>query len=103
MDLNYLSKIAYEITKKRHDNGARIDLDTRSILKHTATEVVEAAEAYNSMVDGVANMDIFSSELADIIICVLGISGKENIDIEKAILDGMEKNRKRAEKIGDKL
>ena len=29
--------------------------------------------------------------------------GKENIDIEKAILDCIEKNRKRAEGVGDKL
>ena len=45
----------------------------------------------------------FASELSDIICCVLITAGKEGIDIEKAVLDCIEKNRKRAEGKGDKL
>ena len=41
--------------------------------------------------------------LADIICCVLIIAGKEKIDIEQAIMDCIEKNRRRAEGTGDKL
>jgi NTP pyrophosphatase (non-canonical NTP hydrolase) len=72
------------------------------MLKHCATEVVESAEVYNSMVDGVANKEIFASELADIICCVLIIAGKENIDMEYALTACMEKNYKRAIGEGDK-
>ena len=45
----------------------------------------------------------FESELADIICCVLIIAGKEDIDIERAIYDCIEKNERRANGIGDKL
>lgn len=45
----------------------------------------------------------FSSELADIICRCLIIAGKEHIDIARAISDCLEKNRKTANGIGDKL
>ena len=103
IDLNELKRIALENAEKRQKNGANIDIDTRKMLKHTATEVVEAAEAYNSWVDGVANREIFAGELADIVCCCLIIAGKEDIDIERAIYDCVEKNERRANGIGDKL
>ena len=70
-NLNELCVIAYENAAKREAKDGKVSTDTRLMLKHTATEVVEAAEAYNSMVDGVANKEIFASELADIVCCVL--------------------------------
>jgi NTP pyrophosphatase (non-canonical NTP hydrolase) len=54
------------------------------------------------MVDGVANKEIFASELADIVCCVLIIAGKENIDMEYALTTCMEKNYMRATGKGDK-
>lgn len=132
LDLNIFAKQSLLIADKRHENGANIKTDTRSMLKHTATEVVEAMEAYSkysgikNLADDINATDIeekwesqeepdvceeyyqeskehFSSELADIICCILIIAGIENIDIEKAIQDCFEKNRKRAEGVGDKL
>lgn len=103
IDLQNLCKITLENAEKRQKNGANITTDTRKMLKHCATEVVEAAEAYNSMVDSVANKETFAGEVADIVCCCLIISGKEGIDIERAIYDCVEKNERRANGIGDKL
>lgn len=125
IDLNELCKVTLANAEKRHANGGNITTETRKMLKHCATEVVEAMEAWtnfslldyceikdkaeNKTFDYFDDCDShsckkqFESELADIICCVLIIAGKENIDIEKAINDCIEKNRKRAEKIGDKL
>lgn len=132
IDLNELKRIALENAEKRQENGAKIDTDTRKMIKHCATEVVESAEAYSkyseikNLADDINATDIdekwesqeepdtceeyyqetkehFSSELADIICCVLIIAGKEDIDIERAIYDCIEKNERRANGIGDKL
>ena len=121
MNLNDISEICLKNAEKRQANGASIRIDTRSMLKHCATEVVEATEAYNNycIADWYSDSPDkrvnfinltaseakknFSSELADIICCVLIIAARENIDIEEAIFDCVEKNRKRANKEGDKL
>lgn len=104
IDLNELCKVAIANAEQRQKNGGHIKADTRSMLKHCATEVVEATEAYtNSTIRyGIINQQ-FADELADIICCVLIIAGREEIDIEQAITDCIEKNRKRAEGTGDKL
>ena len=101
-DLNQLAVMAYENAAKREAKDGKVSTDTRLMLKHTATEVVESAEAYNSWVDGVSNKRIFASELADIVCCVLIIAGKEDIDMEYALTECMEKNYKRAIGKGDK-
>lgn len=106
--LNDIAKISYENAKKRQENGGHISVDTRSMLKHCATEVVEAAEAYQECryfveENSELNKRHFVSELADIICCCTIIAGKEGIDLDKAVADCLEKNRKRAEGIGDKL
>lgn len=113
IDLNELCKVALANATQRQKNGGHIKADTRSMLKHCSTEVVEAEKAYSlyeyDACDPLAtnsdehNLELFASELADIICCVLIIAGKEGIDIEKAITDCIEKNRKRAEGTGDKL
>lgn len=107
IDLNELKKKAHEYSRKRAENGDTKPLNTLNLLKHCATEVVEATEAwteYRFIKDcGVkANKSYFVSELSDIICCCMIIAAHENIDIEKAIEDCIEKNRKRAEGIGDK-
>lgn len=109
IDLNELCKVTLANADLRNRNGGHIKSDTRSMLKHTATEVIEATEAYSDWqnhFDGPCSLELegdFIGELADIICCVLIIAGKEKIDIEQAIMDCIEKNRKRAEGIGDKL
>lgn len=105
IDLNALCKITHENATKRMNNGGHINTNTRSMLKHCATEVVEAVEEYTN----IAHFDKatfnkikehFASELADIICCVLIIAAHEGIDIEQAIKDCIQKNRKRAEGTG---
>lgn len=104
IDLNSLCKTAFEIAKARQENGSNVNVYTPNMLKHCATEVVEATEAYtNSTIRYGSINQQFADELADIICCVLIIAGREEIDIEKAVNSCIEKNRKRAEKTGDKL
>ena len=105
IDLNKLSKQAYEVAKRRESNGAKIKADTISMLKHCAGEVMEATEAYCDYVYEMTTEfeEKFQDEIADIIVCCLIVSGYMQFDIEKAINRVMEKNRLRAEKQGDKL
>lgn len=111
MTLNEIAKLSYKNALQRQQNGANITTETRKMLKHCATEVVEAMEAYSLCTVELVNNNqrvllsdckSFISELADIICCVTIIAGKENIDLDKAVLDCLEKNRKRAEGTGDK-
>ena len=111
LDLNELTKVTLANVERRQRNGANIKTDTVSMIKHCSTEVVEAMEAYaklkyfpqlNANETEIIKKE-FASELSDIICCALTIAGKENIDIEKTVLDCIEKNRKRAEGKGDKL
>ena len=111
IDLNGLCGVTLANADLRNRNGGHIKTDIRSMLKHCATEVVEAMEAYSkvkyfpqlNLNEQEIEKEHFASELADIICCVLIIAGKEKIDIEQAIMGCIEKNRKRAEGIGDKL
>lgn len=113
IDLNGYAEEALLIAEARQKNGASIKTDTVSMLKHCATEVVEAVEAYRhyeyDACDPLAtnsdeqNIELFASELADVIMCVLIMAAKEGIDIEEALEEVQKKNRKRAEGAGDKL
>lgn len=105
IDLNKLSTDAYIIAKKRELNGAKIKADTISMLKHCASEVMEATEAYYDFVYEMTDEyeEKFQDEVADIMTCCLIISGYMMFDIESALNRVMEKNRLRAEKMGDKL
>lgn len=105
IDLNKLSKQAYEVAQRRESNGANIKADTISMLKHCAGEVMEATEAYCDFVYEMTDEyeEKFQDEVADIMVCCLIISGYMKFDIELALNRVMEKNRLRAEKQGDKL
>ncbi|MBQ9624398.1 MAG: hypothetical protein IJR39_13825, partial [Treponema sp.] len=46
IELNGTASIARNIAEARQKNGANINTDTVHMLKHCATEVVEAMEAY---------------------------------------------------------
>ena len=112
LDLNDLTRQSQVIAKKREKHG--VGADTMSCLKHCAEEIVEAVDAYNDwQTDSKLGNNYpdwyvdykkeYAGELADIIICVLIAAANSNIDIEQALKDCVEKNRKRAECIGDKL
>lgn len=130
-ELNELSVMAYENAAKREAKDGKVSTDTMKMLKHTATEVVEATEAFvayrdiKNLAENLNADDLdekwesqeepdvceehyqntrkqFMSELADIVCCVLIIAGKENIDMEYALTACMEKNYKRAIGEGDK-
>lgn len=124
-NLNELCVIAYENAANREAKDGRVSTDTMKMLKHTATEVVEAVESFvayhdiKELADNLSATDLdekwesqeepdvceehyqrtkeqFMSELANIICCVLIIAGKENIDMEYALTACMEKNYNRA-------
>ena len=103
-DLNELCVMAYENAEKREAKDGKVSTDTMQMLKHTATEVVEATEAYldYGYINKTQAKRVFASELADIVCCVLIIAGKENIDMEYALTACMEKNYMRATGKGDK-
>lgn len=115
IDLNELASQAYITAKKREKNGAFINTEPMTMLKHCATEVIEATEAFcdyrEALNKALNNLEMlkneriekFENEIADIIVCCLIVSGFSMIDIEKALNRVMEKNRLRAEKMGDKL
>ena len=117
IDLNDLAYKVRNVAHARKKNGANIDTDTFKMLKHCATEVVEATDAWSTMKMYQQAPDLyirdkmkpeeleadFASELADVILCVLIICANEpTIDIEKALQKGFEKNLARAEGRGDK-
>ncbi len=106
LSLNEIARLSYENAKKRENNGGHISTETRAMLKHCATEVVEAVEAYTNWSWDLTHQaeckDSFASELADIICCCTIIAESELIDLDKAVADCLEKNRKRAEGTGDK-
>ena len=93
-----LNEIAKQSLQNAKDRGQEID--TIKALKHCAGEVLESVEAYTRFVySPIEEADNFPDELADVIMCILTLSAKENIDIEQAILNCLEKNRKRAKVI----
>ena len=118
MNLNEIANEALRTAEQRERNGAAIKTDTSSMIKHCATEVVEAMEAYQKygyatyFEEGSSIQELnrkieehknnFASELADIIMCCFIIASLESIDIEEAIAKCQEKNRLRAEGKGDK-
>lgn len=108
IDLKVFANRMQEATLHRQINGANIKVDTVSMLKHTATEVIEATEAYSDWqnhFDGPCSLELegdFIGELADIIACVLIICAIEGVDMEVALKLCLDKNEKRAEGKGDK-
>lgn len=108
IDLNFISKISLEYSKEREKNGSTEKLTILNLLKHCAGEVIEATDAYNRLQKAkIENLEFekniiedeesFALELADIITCGLIIAAHEEIDIEEALKECLEKNRKRAE------
>ena len=89
IDLNYLTQKSYEIAKQRAQTDKYKALTDEAILKYCAGEVVEAAFASNK-----SKLEL-AGELGDIIVCCLICAGVNNIDIEQAIRETVDKNEKR--------
>lgn len=95
IDLNNIAEQSLKIAEHRQQKT-----DFLSSLKHCTGEVLEAVESYTRFVySPIEEKDSFPDELADVIMCILTVSAKENIDIEQALLKCLEKNRNRARKI----
>jgi NTP pyrophosphatase (non-canonical NTP hydrolase) len=94
-NLNELCKTAHKIAQ---------EVNTVSELIHCSVNVRETAKAYVKYVTERTNETkcLFVSGLADVVVCCMIIAAHEDIDIEKAIEDCVEKNRKRAEGMGGK-
>lgn len=122
LDINEFAEKSYQIALQRKANGANVFTTPSMVLKHCASEVVEATEAYfdlekkrallerNPVVDGdivwrslqteVTNLE---DELADIVCCACIVSAELNLDMAKALKRCQRKNQARAMKVGDKL
>ena len=104
LDLNQLAVESWEIAQKRGEHGLATDMT--GILKHASGEIIEALESFKDLCEYCSEeyTEDFANELADVIVCILIAAGSTiGVDIEKAVLRTVEKNRKRAEGIGDKL
>lgn len=105
IDLNEFGKQSLEVAKTRQKNGGKIDIKEIPMLKHCATEVIEATEAYLNYIatDNEENYNAFASELADIMSCCIIIATQNDVDLEKALQECYERNKLRSELKGDKL
>ena len=101
MNLNEAAENSYKSALQRQHNGA--DIKVAEILKHCAGEVIEAQEAFILWKYDAHDPAKYAEELADVIICALIAAGRDEIDIEKAVNEKMQKNAQRAAMLGDKL
>lgn len=102
IDLNFISKIALEYSKAREKNRSVEKGSPLNLLKHCSGEIIEAQNARDKWIYGGGDFDSvekqeYAAELADVVMCILITSASDNIDIEEALKDCLEKNRKRAE------
>lgn len=110
IDLNKVSAFALNIAKARKVDEVDKPGGTVRMLKHCAGEVVEAADAYREYVNAlecVENEDErtlvsvrpFSLELADVVMCCLIIAELNGVDMELALLERLEKNKRRKRRV----
>lgn len=95
MRINDLCQEAYAIAKSKgwHDEPR----ETGTLLALIHSEVSEALEA-----DRRGDKENFAEELADTCIRVFDLCGSMGIDLEKAIMQKMERNKGRSYKHGGK-
>jgi NTP pyrophosphatase (non-canonical NTP hydrolase) len=93
--INQLCKEAYKTAKSKgwHDEPR----ETGTLLALIHSEVSEALEA-----DRKGDQENFAEELADTCIRIFDLCGAKEIDLEKAILEKMERNKARSFKHGGK-
>ena len=85
LDLPKLQKEIFANKKAKGFNTTNINLE----FAFTFDELAEAHQAY------IKKQPDVGEELADVIIYLIGLAEILNIDLEKEILDKLEKNRKR--------
>jgi NTP pyrophosphatase (non-canonical NTP hydrolase) len=93
IDLNNIARQSLKIAEHR-----KLETDALSCIKHCAGEIAEATQAvdnYQSCVCEETEKKM-ADEVADVIMCMLTLSAEMGINIEQAILNCLEKNRKRA-------
>ena len=93
LDLNNIAKQSLKIAEHR-----KLETDALSCIKHCAGEIAEATQAidnYQSCVCEETEKQM-ADEISDVIMCMLTLSAEMGINIEQAILNCLEKNRKRA-------
>lgn len=93
--INKLCKEAYETAKSKGWHDEPREMGTLLALIHS--EVSEALEA-----DRKGDKENFVEELADVCIRIFDLCGAKNINLEKAILTKMERNKGRLYKHGGK-
>lgn len=95
MKINELCQEAFETAKSKgwHDEPR----ETGTLLALIHSEVSEALEA-----DRKGDQENFAEELADVCIRIFDLCGSREIDLEKAIVEKMEKNKGRSYKHGGK-
>ncbi|MDF1510523.1 MazG nucleotide pyrophosphohydrolase domain-containing protein [Robertmurraya sp. DFI.2.37] len=93
--INELCKQAFETAKSKgwHDEPR----ETGTLLALIHSEVSEALEA-----DRKGDKENFIEEIADVCIRIFDLCGSKNLDLEKAILSKMERNKQRSYKHGGK-
>jgi NTP pyrophosphatase (non-canonical NTP hydrolase) len=95
MKINQLIKEAHETAKSKGWWDEPKETGTLLALIHS--EVSEALEA-----DRKGDQENFEEELADVCIRIFDLCGAKGIDLEKAIVEKMDKNRGRSYKHGGK-
>ncbi|MGG3800627.1 MazG nucleotide pyrophosphohydrolase domain-containing protein [Metabacillus fastidiosus] len=93
--INQLCQKAYETAKSKgwHDEPR----ETGTLLALIHSEVSEALEA-----DRKGDKENFAEELADVCIRIFDLCGSKGIDLEKAIVEKMERNKGRSYRHGNK-
>lgn len=109
IDLNKVSAIALDIAKARKVDEVDKPGGTVRLLKHCAGEVVEAADAYREYVNKLecvededertlVSVRPFALELADVVMCCLIMAELNGVDMERALLECVDKNKRRVGK-----